>query len=305
MASELLKNRALIQKLKEPDIPRVNFSLDEVEVETLLPEEKPEELFEERERVRTKRLSDTLTKIGGGLMDESVDFIKRENFQDGRIAQGERIKGKLKIPLTSKQKEILEDVYGVKTFEAAKKKYGADTAQLIVQRIRSGQVYKGMKSPIVKGFGPGASIPVEQSPAAKKIIVAELNKLKVMKNNRAFFDFKEGDKWYKNLSKRLNNLSREPLNRAIKTIAQEEFPNSYIGKEGRKRYRQEMVVKTFIDSLEVNQGFTGNEKFSPVLEEFRGGSDHTFEQINKDFKSWAKGEYEVDGVVTTPRKPET
>ena len=126
--------------------------------------------------------------------------------------------------------------------------------------------------------------------------MAELNKLKVIKNNRAFFDFKEGDKWYKNLSKRLNNLSREPLNRAIKTIAQEEFPNSYIGKEGKKRYRQEMVVKTFIDSLEVNKGFTGNEKFSPVLEEFRGGSDHTFEQINKDFKSWAKGEYEVDGV---------
>ena len=83
MASELLKNRALIQKLKEPDIPRVNFSLDEVEVETLLPEEKPEELFEERERVRTERLSDTLTKIGGGLMDESVDFIKREEFRLG------------------------------------------------------------------------------------------------------------------------------------------------------------------------------------------------------------------------------
>ena len=83
MASELLKNRALIQKLKEPDIPRVNFSLDEVEVETLLPEEKPEELFEERERVRTERLSDTLTKIGGGLMDESVDFIKREEFKLG------------------------------------------------------------------------------------------------------------------------------------------------------------------------------------------------------------------------------
>ena len=149
---------------------------------------------------------------------------------------------------------------------------------------------------MIQGFGQGIQFRTEQSPAAKKIIVAELNKLKVMKNNRAFFDFKEGDKWYKNLSKRLNDLSREPLNRAIKTIAQEEFPNSYIGKEGRTRYRQEMVVKTFIDSLEVNNGFTGNEKFSDVLKEFRGSSDHTFEQINKDFKSWAKGEYEVDGV---------
>ena len=91
MASELLKNRALIQKLKEPDIPRVNFSLDEVEVETLLPEEKPEELFEERERVRTERPSDTLTKIGGGLMDESVDFIKREEFSRGGFAELTRL----------------------------------------------------------------------------------------------------------------------------------------------------------------------------------------------------------------------
>ena len=63
-----------------------------------------------------------------------------------------------------------------------------------------------MKSPIVKGFGPGTKIPTEQSPEAKKIIVAELNKLKVIKNKRAFFDFKEGDKWYKNLSKRLEQF---------------------------------------------------------------------------------------------------
>ena len=64
-----------------------------------------------------------------------------------------------------------------------------------------------------------------------------------------------------------------------------------------------MVVKTFIDSLEVNNGFTGNEKFSDVLEEFRGKGDHRFEQINKDFKAWAKGEYEVDGVDRSKLTP--
>ena len=42
MASELLKNRALIQRLKEPDVPVVNFALDEVEIETILQEPKPE-----------------------------------------------------------------------------------------------------------------------------------------------------------------------------------------------------------------------------------------------------------------------
>ena len=91
MASELLKNRALIQKLKEPKTADISFgladsaldySIESIE-EDILPEAKPVELFEERERVRTERLSDTLTKIGGGLMDESVDFIKREEFKVG------------------------------------------------------------------------------------------------------------------------------------------------------------------------------------------------------------------------------
>ena len=223
---------------------------------------------------------------------------------DGRVAQGDKIKGKLKKPLTSEQKEILEDVYKVKTFKAAKKKFGNTKAFEIVNRIRAGQVYKGMKSPLMQGFGIGTNIPTEQSPQAKKIITAALNKLKVMKNKRAFFDFKEGDKWYKQLQKNLGGLSREPLNRAIKTIAQEEFPNSYIGKAGKKRYRQEMVVKTFIDSLEVNNGFTGNEKFSDVLKEFRGKDQHVFEIINRDFKSWVKGEYEVDGVDRSKLTPE-
>ena len=95
MASELLKNRALIQKLKEPETEDISFgladsaldySIESIE-EDILPEAKPVELFEERERVRTERLSDTLTKIGGGLMDESVDFIKREEFDRGGVAK--------------------------------------------------------------------------------------------------------------------------------------------------------------------------------------------------------------------------
>jgi hypothetical protein len=50
MASELLKNRALIQKLKEPDIPVVNFGLADSAIESLiepdvLPQPKPSELL--------------------------------------------------------------------------------------------------------------------------------------------------------------------------------------------------------------------------------------------------------------------
>ena len=85
MASELLKNRALIQRLKEPEVPVVKFNLGDTGFEELitLPEPKPQELLDIQEENRKGRLLDSLNKIGGGLMDESVDFIKREEFADG------------------------------------------------------------------------------------------------------------------------------------------------------------------------------------------------------------------------------
>ena len=89
MASELLKNRALIQKLKEPEIPVVKFNLGDTGFEELitLPEPKPQELLDIQEENRKGRLLDTLNKIGGGLMDESVDFIEREELSKGTKRQ--------------------------------------------------------------------------------------------------------------------------------------------------------------------------------------------------------------------------
>ena len=89
MASELLKNRALIQRLKEPEIPRVKFDLASTGFEELitLPEPKPQELLDIQEENRKGRLLDTLNKIGGGLMDESVDFIEREELSKGTKRQ--------------------------------------------------------------------------------------------------------------------------------------------------------------------------------------------------------------------------
>ena len=83
MASELLKNRTLIQRLKEPEVPVVKFNLGNTGFEELitLPEPKPKELLDIQEENRKGRLLDSLNKIGGGLMDESVDFIKRQELK--------------------------------------------------------------------------------------------------------------------------------------------------------------------------------------------------------------------------------
>tara|TARA_R100000655_G_scaffold4245_1_gene13814 strand:+ start:651 stop:3617 length:2967 start_codon:yes stop_codon:yes gene_type:complete len=92
MASELLKNKALIQRLKEPEVPVVKFNLGDTGFEELitLPEPKPQELLDIQEENRKGRLLDTLNKIGGGLMDESVDFIKREELQFGGGPKGQQ-----------------------------------------------------------------------------------------------------------------------------------------------------------------------------------------------------------------------
>ena len=85
MASELLKRNALIQKLKEPDVPEINFDLQSTGFEELftLPEPKPEELLNIQEENRKGRLLDALNIIGGGLEDTSLDFIKREELNIG------------------------------------------------------------------------------------------------------------------------------------------------------------------------------------------------------------------------------
>lgn len=81
MASELLKNRALIQRLKEPEVPKVNFDLASTGFEELftLPEPKPQELLDIQENVRIQRQQDTMNKVRPFLMDESVDFIERQD----------------------------------------------------------------------------------------------------------------------------------------------------------------------------------------------------------------------------------
>ena len=63
-----------------------------------LPLPKPEELLKIQEQNRIDRLRKTMEEIGPGLMDESVDFIEREEFNRGsdyftsRVTDPERLK---------------------------------------------------------------------------------------------------------------------------------------------------------------------------------------------------------------------
>ena len=52
-------------------------------IETQLPKEKPQALLDLQEQNRKQRLLDSLQKIGPGLMDESLDFIRRDQLAFG------------------------------------------------------------------------------------------------------------------------------------------------------------------------------------------------------------------------------
>ena len=80
-----------MQRLKEPDVPQVDFGLQSTGFEELfaLPEPKPQELLDIQEDVRIQRQEDTMNKARPFLMDESVDFIEREEFKKGSNQFGE------------------------------------------------------------------------------------------------------------------------------------------------------------------------------------------------------------------------
>jgi len=54
-------------------------------IETQLPKRKPQELLDLQEQNRKQRLLDSLQKLGPGLMDESLDFIRRKELADGTV----------------------------------------------------------------------------------------------------------------------------------------------------------------------------------------------------------------------------
>ena len=98
-------------------------------IETELPKEKPQALLDLQEQNRKQRLLDTLQKIGPNLMDESLNFIRRENFG---------VKGTSKI-LPKLNAEAQEE------FGKNWDKLNADNKQRIASRVRAREAYEKIK----------------------------------------------------------------------------------------------------------------------------------------------------------------
>ena len=78
--------------------------------EFTIPQEKPQALLDLQEQNRKQRLLDSLQKIGPGLMDESLDFIRREELKIGTTPFSLRSSMKTRNPaLYNKILELAKD----------------------------------------------------------------------------------------------------------------------------------------------------------------------------------------------------
>ena len=161
----------------------------------------------------------------------------------------------------------------------------------------------------VAGSGPGTGSALEAKETLKKVKIA-LNKIKKQRNNKNLFEWSEKSDWYKKLQKDLGGmgekgLNREYTNKLINQAVEKFFPGSYHGKNAIKNFRNDMVVKSFIQHLKSVGEFDGQEKFDKVLEQFTTDSvDHKYENINRSWKSWLNGDFEVEGVDRAQLKKE-
>jgi len=180
MASELLKNRALIQRLKEPKLPDVDFSLSTASFESTLPEPKPQELLDIQENVRIQRQQDTMNKARPFLMDESVDFIERqEKAIGGGVIEGKNLgtrEGFAK-PISAERLKFLNE-------EAVKEGYpdyfSIDPKTERAVRIRVGQAATRRMKGVAEGKGrPGVERTKKEKTAIKKSHWANKSKAEV------------------------------------------------------------------------------------------------------------------------------
>ena len=162
------------------------------------------------------------------------------------------------------------------------------------------------KRGFVAGSGPGTGSALEADVNIKKV-KSSLNKIKKQRNKKLMFEWSEDSDWYRKLQKDLGGkkpLNREYTNKLINQTVDEFFPNAYHGKNAIKNFRNDMVVNSFVEHLKTVGEFDGYEKTAKILEQFEGVGGHRYENINKSWKSWIAGEFEVDGVDRAKLKKE-
>jgi hypothetical protein len=244
----------------------------------------------------------------------SAETDKIKNMMNKKYGPGTMKYGS-EIPQPSQRPDVIEidalNAFMRRNPAAEGGRQGFDNG-LGVKKMNRDESYRKVVKDFVATSGPGTGS-IFDDPAAIDIVKANLNKIKKQKNNKAFFEWSENSDWYKALQKELNpntkkGTNREFTNKLINKVVDEFFPGAYHGKNAIKDFRNDTVVKSFIQHLKSVGEFDGQEKFDKVLEQFKNppkkGTPNNYESINKSWKAWRAGEFEVDGVDRAQLKKE-
>jgi len=183
---------------------------------------------------------------------------------------------------------------------------GYEDGGMLVQPNDDGSRPGYKKDKFTVGSGPGTGDALT-SDRNTKIVKTALNKIKKQINNKPYFEWSEKSDWYKKLQSKLGGkaegvgMNRDFTNQLINKVVNENFPGAYHGRSAISNLRKDMVVNGFVEYLKDNGEFDGGEKFLKSLEKFTEGKDidHKYSEINKAWKSWIAGEFEVEGVDRT------
>ena len=207
--------------------------------EFTIPQEKPEELLDLQEQNRKQRLLDALQKIGPGLMDESLNFIRRENFG---------VKGTSKI-LPKLNAEAQEE------FGKNWDKLNADDKQRIASRVRS------REAAALKKVDPAKNQNILRQKATEKKLKDFAAKFK-KENNRPpmIKEIKQGvgtaDAQIKKYLKKSEYATPEQALKFKKQVEAKDIPD-----EMKDWFKKNYPGKDWKEDLTINERGIAKEKF--------------------------------------------
>ena len=129
-----------------------------------------------------------------------------------------------------------------------------------------------------------------------KKILKQNSKIKngynVLKINPGSFSTKTTNNIYTKVLKAAGGKDKVNIKNLSKTVNEIINSENYLSPD---KYRRQIIVDLFMDDYANNGQFTGEAKLDPRLAEFKGPPRQTYTGINKTFKEWANGDFEVDG----------
>jgi len=284
-------------------------------IETQLPKEKPQALLDLQEQNRKQRLLDSLQKIGPGLMDESLDFIKRQNLSTAGLVKTLLKKippyqGAEKIGVSTKKQRGPENKFMKAFLEYANKKFDGNFSAAarsigesrekirgIFDRVRLSETGTRAGANVGKGSRVTTTIPtpknlIPYSEATTKVKADQKffkNKIKNYDKNKFYnardlgnilgFDFTGKKDLYDKFTADLRRFGVEKKQFTEKGLGSKKYKLGDVVNKLTEGYKKKLVKGQRVAATERDKI---DAKLDPDLKQFLGNFRQTTRSISKE-----------------------